>query len=304
MKTWSKVDVEPLPRTAGVVLLDEPMCFHTSYKIGGPADMLAEAADVGELQALIRWAARNSVPVFMLGAGTNLLVSDRGIRGLVIRLGTGFSKVSVRQTTLRAGAAARLTRVVRKALGSQLCGLEGLAGVPGTVGGAVCMNAGTPQGCVKDSLSFVRVVDREGELLECTAPNLCLAYRKSAVPDRGFVITEAVFGLRGERPEDAHRIADALMAKRKWTQPPGIGTAGSVFKNPPGAFAGQLLESVGAKGMQVGGARVSGKHANFIENTGMARAEDVRELMTRLQTLIRDAHGIELEPEIQLVGEW
>lgn len=304
MKTWSQPYREPLAAITGEVLLDEPMYSYTSYKIGGPADILAEPADLAELQAVVAWAARNSVPVFVLGAGTNLLVADKGIRGLVVRLGKTFSNVRVRRTTLTAGAAARLSRVVRKALGSELCGLEGLAGVPGTVGGAVCMNAGTPQGCIKDSMTRVRAVDSDGGLVECASPELCLSYRKSAVPDKGLIITEAIFELRFEGPGDAQRIADALMAKRRWTQPPGVGTAGSVFKNPPHAFAGQLLESVGAKGMQVGGARVSAKHANFIENTGMATAADVRELISRLQRLVKDAHGVDLELEIQTVGEW
>ena len=304
MSGSARLVVKSVPRIQGELLFDEPMSLHTSFKIGGPADIFAVPGDVSDLQALRRWANSESVAFFMLGAGTNLLVADRGIRGLVVQLGSGFDGVHIKGLELRAGVAARLSRVVRRSLGSGLRGLEGLAGIPGTVGGAICMNAGTPAGCIRDTLAAVKAMDADGELRELSASNLGLRYRGSAVPDSGLVILEAVFNLRPENLANINGVVEVLLSNRKCTQPAGVGTAGSVFKNPPDGYAGQILEAVGAKGMQVGGARVSSKHANFIENTGVATAADVRELMTALQRLVMDKFGVALEPEIELVGEW
>jgi len=292
------------PEIQGLLMFDEPMALHTSFRIGGPADIFAVPSGVPDLQALRRWANAESVPFFVLGAGTNVLVADRGIRGLVVQLGSGFDKVRIKGCELRTGGAARLSRAVRKSLGSGLCGLEGLVGIPGSVSGAICMNAGTPAGCIKDTLASVTAMDADGVLRELSASDLGLRYRGSMVPGSGLIILEAVFNLRREGPTDVDGIVKALLFSRRRTQPVGVGTAGSVFKNPPGRYAGQVLEAIGAKGMQVGGARVSSKHANFIENTGLATAVDVHELMMILQRRVMDEFGIALEPEIQLVGEW
>lgn len=296
--------VKSLPEISGKVLVSEPMSRHASFRIGGPADIFAVPNDVSELQALLRWARERLVPVFVLGAGTNLLVADRGIRGLVVRLGPAFARTEVRGCMVKVGAAARLSRLVRQSLGHGLAGLEGLAGIPGTVGGAVCMNAGTPSGCVEDMLKNVLVLDAGLELRRLPRSRLGLKYRGSRIRERGLVIVEAAFRLQAKEPWEINDIVASLLSKRRRTQPVGIGTAGSVFKNPPGGYAGQILEAVGAKGMQVGGARVSRKHANFIENTGSASAEDVRQLVVRLQELVADKAGVALEPEIEFVGEW
>lgn len=300
----SNSDKGSLPKIKGKLLLNELMSLHTSFKIGGPADILALPKDVSDLQVLLKWAGKNSVAVFVFGAGTNLLVSDRGIRGVVVQLGSGFEGVRILDSIVQAGAAARLSRVLRKSLGRGLSGLEGLAGIPGTIGGAICMNAGTPLGCIEDTLERVKVVDNRGKVKELPAGKLGLTYRGSAVQDCGLIIAEAAFRLYPKEPDEIDRIVGSLLTMRRRTQPVGVGTAGSAFKNPEGSYAGQILESIGAKGMQVGGARVSGKHANFIENTGDATAEDVRELMTRLQSLVKEKFGIILEAEIHIVGEW
>lgn len=295
--------VRSFPRIQGRLLFDEPMSLHTSFRIGGPVDIFAVPGDVSDLQALRRWANSESVPFFILGAGTNLLVSDRGIRGLVVQLGPGFDRLHIKGSKLRAGGAARLSRVVRRSLGRGLRGLEGLAGIPGTIGGAICMNAGTPSGCIKDTLATVTAMDADGELRKLAASDLELRYRGSVILDSGLIVLEAAFNLRSESLADINGIVKALLSNRKRTQPIGVGTAGSVFKNPPDGYAGQLLEAVGAKGMQIGGARVSSKHANFIENTGAATAEDVRRLIAAIQRLVMDKFGVALETEIQLVGE-
>lgn len=293
-----------LPEIEGKILLDEPMSSHTSFRIGGPADVFAVPADIPDLQALLAWAKHRSLPVMVVGAGTNLLVSDKGIRGVVIQFGSGFLKTEIHGDRVVAGCGVRLPILLRKSLGAGLSGLEGLAGIPGTVGGAIYMNAGTSGGCVKDSLESVQGIDRDGKLVTVPPADLGLTYRGSAVSMLGLTIVEATFVLKSERTDGIAEIVESLIDKRKVTQPIGIHTAGSVFKNPAGEYAGRILESVGAKGMQVGGARISGKHANFIENTGSASAQDVRELIGKVQSLSREKYGITLEPEIQMVGEW
>ncbi|MHB1191207.1 MAG: UDP-N-acetylmuramate dehydrogenase [Armatimonadota bacterium] len=293
-----------MPEIQGRLLQDEPMSRHTSFKIGGPADLFVTPADAEELRDLLVWAHRTSVPVFFLGAGSNLLVSDLGIRGMVVQLGPGFRKMRITGNLLVAGAAVRIPALVRKSLGVRLTGIEGLAGIPGTVGGAIYMNAGTPVCCVADTLESVRVIDPEGKFAEISAEELGFRYRESSVGEMGLVVLDATFVLKTAAPESILQILESLNLRRKVSQPGGIGTAGSVFKNPPGGYAGEILDKLGAKGMQVGGARVSSKHANFIENTGSATAKDVCQLMERLQLLARDEAGVALVPEIQFVGEW
>ena len=297
-------DLFPLPEIKGRVLLDEPMSAHTSFKIGGPADIFVTVENVSDLQAVLKWAEDNSVSAFVLGAGTNLLVSDKGVRGVVISFGCGIGDVFIRGTEMTVGASAKLAVIVRKALGLGLCGLEGLAGIPGTVGGAICMNAGTPVGCVGDSLKSVKALTADNDLVELSASALGLSYRRSRVREKGLIVLEAVFTLRKEDPENLQSVVGSLLDKRKVNQPAGTGTAGSVFRNPTGVTAGELLDKAGAKGMQVGGARVSSKHANWIENTGIATASDVKELMNKLQALVKEKFDVALEPEIQMVGEW
>lgn len=293
-----------LPDVRGKLLFDEPMARHTSYKIGGPADIFFQPCDLDELCLLLALARSCSVPVHFVGAGSNLLVSDAGVRGMVVSLGSGFRQVLVAGNVLVAGAAVTLPALVRRALGAGLSGLEGLSGIPGTVGGAVCMNAGTPSGCIRDTLVSVKALDSGGTLLDLSADDLSMTYRSTAVREKGYLILEATFELRPEDPTGLTRIIRTLTAKRKSSQPMGIGTAGSVFKNPSDDFAGRILDECGVKGMQVGGARVSGKHANFIENTGDATADDVYTLICRLKELAASKFGVELEPEIELLGEW
>ena len=293
-----------VPKFNGRLSFDEPMAEHTSYKIGGPADIFAIPDDVTGLQTLLKWAHVRSQPVFVLGGGNNLLVADKGIRGLVIRLGRGFLQVNASGSEVTAGAAATLSKLTRTSIARGLSGLEGLTAIPGTVGGAIFMNAGTPKGCVADTLKNVTALDLTGEIHSIPAKELGLVYRGSRVGSMGIVVTSAVFQLHAEKPEAINAIVESLVRKRRQSQPAGVGTAGSVFKNPPGGFAGQILDEAGAKGMQIGGARVSSKHANFIFNTGSATAEEVRQLMVKLQELAKEEFGVALEPEIELVGDW
>ncbi len=304
MESFTKITEESLPGFQGRILHDEPLAAHTSYKIGGPADIYAIPKDVPDLQMLLHWLHEHSVPVFLIGDGTNLLVSDKGIRGAVVQLGVGFNRVHVKDTDVSAGAAVKIRRLLRETIGRGLAGLEGMAGVPGTVGGAVYMNAGTRHGYIADVLTSVTAVDREGNLLSFTKDDLGLEYRHSKVPELGIFVVGAQFSLTKADSETINRIVAERLQRRKDTQPPGIGTCGSVFKNPMDGHAAQLIEAIGAKGMQIGGARVSSKHANFIMNTGTATAADVKELMDKLVSLVREHCGIELVPEVQIVGEW
>lgn len=288
----------------GKLLFDEPMAGHTSYKIGGPADLYAIPEDVSDLQMLLAALAEKSIPSFVVGDGTNLLVSDRGIRGVVIQLGKGFGRVHVRGEEVSAGAAVKVRRLLRETMGRGLAGLEGLAGVPGTVGGAVYMNAGTRHGYISDALTQVTAVDLQGGLHSFTTADLGMDYRTSKVREMGIIVAGAEFKLTKADPHVINEVITTRIQRRKETQPPGTGTCGSVFKNPPGGHAAQLIESIGGKGMQVGGARVSSKHANFIQNTGAGTASDVKELMDRLIILVQEECGVTLEPEVQIVGEW
>lgn len=292
-----------LPLINGQVLLDEPMSPYTSFRVGGPADVLAVPEDESGLCALLGWAHEAGIPVMVLGGGYNLLVSDRGIRGLVIKLGSGFGDITVDGTTITAGAGAKLPVLVETASNAGLSGLEGLTGVPGTVGGAVYMNAGTRYGYVEDTLQFVRAADLSGARLRVDAGDLGLAYRESRIADKGLVVTSAVFRLREGAREDIRATCADLLERRK-LQPCTVGTAGSTFKNPPGDHAGRLIEEVGGKGMRVGGAEVSTKHANFFFNVDNASATDIRELIARVQSLVRERFEVELQPEVRIVGEW
>lgn len=293
-----------MPDIHGDVLFDEPMSRRTSFRIGGPADIFAVVHDVSDLQAFLKWLDERAIPVFVIGAGTNLLVADKGIRGAVIQLGRGFQRVHVRGSEVAAGSAVKLARVMREGIARGLAGLEFLVGIPGTVGGAVCMNAGTPEGCIRDCLASVTALEKHGKLRSLTADELGLDYRSSKVRENGLILAGAIFHLTPKSPGEINEIVRARLYRRRIAQPPGVGTAGSVFKNPPDGFAGRMLEEAGAKGMQIGGARVSNRHANFIENTGAATASDVRELMQALRKLVADRFGVTLEPEIELVGEW
>ncbi|MHB1455413.1 MAG: UDP-N-acetylmuramate dehydrogenase [Armatimonadota bacterium] len=291
------------PRIDGEYRKYEPMSLHTSFRIGGEADYFAVASSVSDLRALLKWAQDEQMPVFILGAGTNILVSDAGIRGLVIKMGGSLAEISISGNRLIAGSAVRLHRLVADALDYGLVGVESLSGIPGTVGGAVCMNAGASGSSVQDTLEYVTVINDNADLYQITSDQLNFRYRGSLVKDEGLTVVQAVFKLRQGSVETARDTIRQLHEKRKCAQPSGK-TAGSVFKNPTGDYAGRILESIGAKGLQVGDARVSMKHANFIENRGEASAEDIRCLVDKLIYMAFEQKGIRLEPEIQLVGEW
>lgn len=292
-----------VPRIKGRVLFDEPLKPYTSFRVGGPADLLALPEDEDGLCALVEWARAGGIPLTLIGGGYNLLVSDKGVRGLVVKLGRGFDRISVEGAEVTAGAAARLPALVEAATARGLAGLEGLTGVPGTVGGAVFMNAGTRYGYVSNSLRFVRAVDPAGNRVRVEADDLGLGYRESRLNEMGLIVTEAVFGLCEGSAEDIRCRCEELLACRK-LQPGAVGTAGSTFRNPPGGYAGEMIEEAGGKGLRVGGAEVSAIHANFFFNVGDASAADIRALMIKVQDIVRERFEVELQPEVRIIGEW
>ncbi|HEY2523896.1 MAG TPA: UDP-N-acetylmuramate dehydrogenase [Candidatus Binataceae bacterium] len=280
-----------------------PLAELTSFRIGGPADALLVVENEDELCAAMAGAWRERVPAFCLGAGTNLLVSDRGVRGLVIHLGEGFTNLEFEGVKVRAGAAAQFGALVLEAVERGLKGLEFGEGIPGSVGGGLVMNAGAFGGEIARVVRLVHGVDEQGRALALSGAEVKFSYRRAELPPR-FVITRVDFELeQGDRAQLRARVAE-VRARRAARQPRGLPNAGSIFKNPPGAFAGRLLESAGLKGTRLGAAAFSIEHANFIVNLGGARAEDVRALIELARSRVREQSGVALEAEVRMVGEW
>jgi UDP-N-acetylmuramate dehydrogenase len=280
-----------------------PLAELTSFRIGGPADLFVTVEDETELMHAKAAAYRAGVPCFCLGAGTNLLVSDRGMRGLVVRLGDGFGKIKINDTKVVAGAAAAFGRLVQAVVDRALEGLEFGEGIPGTVGGALVMNAGAFGGEIAKVVTLVHGVAEVGEAIALTTDEVKFAYRRTELPAH-FVITRVDFELgRGDRAQLMARVAE-LKARRASRQPGGVPNAGSIFKNPPGKFAGKLLEGAGLKGTRMGGAAFSDQHANFIVNLGGAQAAEVRALIDMARIKVKEQSGVWLEPEVRLVGDW
>lgn len=289
------------------VRFDVPLARYTSFRIGGPADALAEPATLAELQALLTLLHQEAVPFFLLGGGTNILVSDKGVRGVVIRLGEGFkySRWEERGDSARVqvGAGGSLGRFVREAVSKGYGGIEFAEGIPGSVGGGLLMNAGAFGGELSVVVEAIAGVSPEGQRLCLPGDALGFAYRHTALPPR-FIVVEVVFRLRRADPAQLVERMRQAQRKRQQTQPHGYPNAGSIFKNPPGTYAGRLIEAAGLKGLSVGGAQVSEQHANFIVNTGGARAAEVRQLMDQIQRVVWETSHVWLEPEIRFVGEW
>lgn len=286
---------------------DEPLARHTSFRIGGPADVLVAPDTIDELVLVVRAAAAHGVRVTMLGGGSNMLVGDGGIRGVVVKLGRGFRRVAWEPagdaTLVRAGAAVQLGRLARAAVERGLAGLEYAEGIPGTVGGALYMNAGAYGGEVSAAVDAVEGVGADGVARTIERTDLAFAYRRTALP-QGFLVGAVRFRLRADDRAAVTERMEAARARRTASQPQGHANAGSIFKNPRGDFAGRLIEAAGLKGARVGGAKFSERHANFIVNEGAARAEDVKALMDLAQRVVWERSGVWLEPEVRLVGHW
>lgn len=285
------------------VRINEPMKAHTSFKVGGPADWFVMPETKEELFAVLDICRRADLPWYMLGNGSNLLISDSGLRGVVIST-KKFDRLDPCDTTLRVGAGVLLSRAAAAALKEGLTGLEFAAGIPGTVGGAVVMNAGAYGSEMKDVLKQVTVLDREGTVLTLSPEELKMGYRTSRIPDEGYLVLEAEFLLNKGDKDAIKEQMDELAAKRREKQPLEYPSAGSTFKRPAGHFAGKLIEDAGLKGFTVGGAAVSDKHAGFVINKGGASAADIASLCRQVQAEVLKQTGIQLELEIRLLGDF
>lgn len=287
----------------GRVRAAEPLARHTSFRIGGPADLLVAPDSAHELAALVRAAARAELPLTILGGGSNVLVGDGGIRGVVVKLGRGFRRIAWSPPCVEAGAAVQLGRLARDATARGLAGLEYAEGIPGTVGGALFMNAGAYGGEVSGVVDEVEGVTCDGVVRRISRDALAFAYRRTALP-AGFLVTAVRFRLRPEAADAVQARLEGARARRTASQPHGAANAGSIFKNPRGDYAGRLVEAAGLKGTRIGGARISEAHGNFIVNEGDARAADVQALMQEAQRVVWERSGVWLEPEVRLVGSW
>ncbi|WP_059052183.1 UDP-N-acetylmuramate dehydrogenase [Paenibacillus senegalimassiliensis] len=287
----------------GEILPDEPMSKHTTWKIGGPADAMIVPQNVRQLQELIRLLHEEQIPWMTVGKGSNMLVSDKGIRGCVIRLGGDLESIAIDGAAISAGGGASFVRLSVMAGKAGLTGLEFAGGIPGTVGGAVYMNAGAHGSDVSRIFKSADIVLETGELVTYTANDMKFAYRHSILHEQRGIVAEARLSLAaGDRLEIAAAMATYKDRRRK-TQPLTQPCCGSVFRNPQGDHAARLIEAAGLKGMKVGGAEVSTLHANFIVNTGQATAEDVLALMEKIKAVVADQFGVALVPEVFYVGE-
>ena len=312
-QTFVKSVTEQLPQLS--LMQDEPMKKHTTFRIGGAADYYAEP-DVSQISKLIEIAKACDMPVAVIGNGSNLLVGDKGIRGLVIGIGKGLSEIDVteavaQQSTaqgngriITAGAGAILAAVAAKAAEASLSGLEFASGIPGSVGGAVVMNAGAYGGEIKDVLIDATVLTAEGELKTVTRDELDLSYRHSIVPEKSYIVLSARFMLTPKPQDEIKAYMAELRAKRVEKQPLEYPSAGSTFKRPEGYFAGKLIMDAGLRGYSVGDAQVSGKHCGFVVNKGEATAADVLTLIKDVQETVLKQFGVKLEPEVKMIGEF
>lgn len=285
------------------ILMDEPMSEHTTFAVGGPADVLVLPKSVKEMSLAIRAARSLELPVTVLGGGSNVLVRDGGIRGVVIQLNQMTKVLSCNETKILASAGYMMKDVCQFAQEQGLTGIEFACGIPGTLGGAVFMNAGAYGGEMSHVVSRVRTVNSTGGVHTYNAPNLGFSYRQSRFQKSQEFVVEIELTLRQGNKAEIQQEMDDLMQKRRSKQPLEMHSAGSTFKRPPGYFAGTLIDQTGLKGLSCGDAQVSTKHAGFVVNTGHASARDVLQVIHEVQKRVEKAHGVHLEPEVRIIGE-
>lgn len=289
------------------VKLNEPLAPYTSIKIGGPVDYFLEVEDRVSLSRTLELLHRHAVPFCLLGKGSNVLVSDRGVRGAVLRLGREFNQAIWTEkngaVVVLVGAAYSVSRLVREAARRGYSGLEFAEGIPGSVGGALVMNAGAYGSEIERIVDRVEGVTARGEAVGLQRGQMLFTYRSSNLPP-ATIVTRVHLRLAKDQAEAVSWRVGELVARRKRSQPSGYPNSGSMFRNPPGDFAGRLIEAAGLKGKRIGRAEISERHANFILNLGGAKAEEVRGLMEMARAEVRERFGVDLEPEVRLLGEW
>ncbi len=286
------------------VLCEEPMRAHTTFRVGGPADYFVMPESIKELKHVLALCKQEEVPYYIVGNGSNLLVSDKGYRGVIIQIYKQMNGIEVEGETVRAQAGALLSKVGSVALEAELAGFEFAAGIPGTVGGAIVMNAGAYGGEMKDILLQATVLTADGEVKVLAKDELELGYRTSVIAKQNYIVLEAQFGLtKGDRKSIRERM-DELKLQRTTKQPLEYPSAGSTFKRPEGYFAGKLIQDANLRGFQVGGAQVSEKHCGFVINKEDATAADIVKLMQLVSDKVMEEFGVRLEPEVKFLGEF
>lgn len=279
------------------------MSKHTTFRIGGKADLFV-SADEKSLPQLLKEAADEKIPVTIIGNGSNLLVGDGGIRGLVIEIGKGMDKIEISDNIMTVGAGTLLSKAANTAAEHGLSGMEFAAGIPGSVGGAVVMNAGAYGGEMKDIIMDVDVITREGEYRRLTLEELELSYRHSCIIENEYIVVRARLMLQEKDEAQIRLVMEDLKNRRIEKQPLNFPSAGSTFKRPEGYFAGKLIMDAGLRGYSVGGAQVSEKHCGFVVNKGGATASDVVKIMNDVRDKVMEEFGVELEPEVKMIGEF
>ena len=286
------------------VLVKEPMAAHTTFRIGGPADYFVMPETVEELANVLKLCREEKVPYFILGNGSNLLVGDKGFSGVVIQLYKNFDGLSIEGTKVTAKSGAMLIRVAKEAAKAGLTGLEFASGIPGTIGGAMVMNAGAYGGEMKDVVTSVTVLTKNGDIKTLSGEEMNFRYRGSVVEEKGYIVLEAVMELAEGKLEEIQARIEELSVQRRTKQPIEYPSAGSTFKRPEGYFAGKLIQDADLRGYQVGGAQVSEKHCGFVINAGGATAADVMQLMQDVSDRVKEQFGVTLEPEVKRIGEF
>ena len=285
------------------IFMEEPMKKHTTFRVGGPADVLVQP-DETALAAVLGLCRQHNVPYSFIGNGSNLLVGDKGIRGVVIEMTEPMGNIEVQGTRITAQAGAMLSKIANTAASNGLGGMEFAAGIPGSVGGAVVMNAGAYGGEMKDIIERVYVLDENGAQLELDRTALDLSYRHSCIPNKKYIVTKVVLELVPRDEAEIRSKMKELNEKRAEKQPLQYPSAGSTFKRPEGYFAGKLIMDAGLRGYQVGGAQVSEKHCGFVINKGDATAADICQLMQDVADKVQAQFGVVLEPEVKMIGEF
>ncbi len=288
---------------AEIMKFNEPMKDHTTFQIGGPVDLMIFPRDREQVTRAAIWCRKQLVPLFIFGLGSNLLVREKGIRGVAVKIGSGLDKVTVEGNDIMAEAGISLAALASTAADHGLSGLEFAEGIPGSLGGAVVMNAGAYNGEMKDIISEVTVVDEQGELTTLCHQDLQFGYRRTILQDRALIVIAVRLQLTpGDRETIKSRMAE-LRQQRQQKQPLEMPSAGSTFRRPDGFYVGPMLEQLRLKGFAIGGAQVSEKHAGFIVNTGNATADDVLNLITYIQEQVKQRFKVDLHTEIRVVGE-
>lgn len=282
--------------------LNEPMDQHTTFRIGGKAEAFIKVSSIIQLKTVIKTASEFSVPTVCIGNGSNILISDNGIDGAVIKL-SGMNRITISDNYIVSEAGISLPALCKAACDAGLSGLEALSGIPGSVGGAIYMNAGAYQNNISDVIIEAVTVDPSGDTRVLSAAELCFGYRTSILQQTGAIVASAKFKLEKSTSDAVNKKSEQYMAQRRSKQPLNYPNAGSTFKRPSGYYAGELIEKNGLKGAHIGGAQVSKKHAGFIINTGGATAADVKKLIKKIQDTVSEADGVLLEPEIIFIGK-